>query len=234
MMCFDVDGVEIVDLRAEQSNPSPKSRIISRVTAERFPSTVTGIVVHQTACNFGVSRAAVKAAGGDRDLAQQRRALNVACHALAFREGWVVWANPLERYIYHGNGFNRSTLGLEIEGHYAGLMDDPATTAVREDVRTTWKGHPDVVTELVVKTARAAIRLLVESGREQGMPIENIYAHRQSSATRRSDPGQELWQRVVLEYACPVLGLISHPGMVLGEGKPIPLAWDAVNGEGNY
>jgi hypothetical protein len=65
------------------------------------------------------------------------------------------------------------------------------------------------------------------------MPIEYIHAHRQSSGTRRSDPGEELWQKVVLEFAVPVLGLKTEPSRVLKDGRPIPESWD-LDGSGAY
>jgi hypothetical protein len=39
---------------------------------------------------------------------------------------------------------------------------------------------------------------------------------------------------VVEEYAFPVLGLRTRPALVLGEGRPIPVEWDAVAGVGRY
>jgi len=220
-------GIDVVDLRHLQTDPSLKSKVRRGKTVRSDPKTITAVTLHQTACNFGVGRNHLKAAGGDEELAQQIRALGVACHVLAFREGWVVWSNDLERYLYHANGLSGTSLCLEIEGHYSGLMDDPKTTAVREDVRTTWKGKPDPVTDLTVETARRGLKLLVDEGRALGMPIELLRAHRQSAATRRSDPGEEMWQRVGLDYGVAVLGLQVDNDFTLGGGRPIPKQWDA-------
>ena len=66
------------------------------------------------------------------------------------------------------------------------------------------------------------------------MPIEFIWAHRQSSASRRSDPGQSLWQEVVLAYAVPVLGLKTQPARIWGDGRPIPVEWQPDGGVGPY
>ncbi len=82
-----------------------------------------------------------------------------------------------------------------------------------------------------------ALALNVREGRKLGMPIEYVHAHRQSSATRRADPGEELWKRVVLEFGVPVLGLTTEPARTLpgrnGDGRPIPLEWDP-DGVGSY
>jgi hypothetical protein len=229
--------IEVLDWRDRQTNPPAlvrgkrKHLLAGGKVVVRDPKTITGIVIHQTACTFGPS-----------DNAERRhaRALGVACHALAFRDRTVVLANPLRWYVQHGNGFNDYSLGLEIEGRCSGLVDDP-TTAPREDLETTWGGPPDDVTDDVVAAARVALDELVRRGREEGMPLEYVWAHRQSGPDRRSDPGEELWRRVVLEHAVPVLGLRTQPGLVVVSKKqkarksprPIPLAWDPA-GIGRY
>lgn len=219
--------VEVLDWRGLRPDPPPlvrgKRRHLVRAghVVRRDPRTVVGVTLHQTATRYGPA--------DDRER-RLRRALDTPYHALAYREGAVVLTQPLDWYSWHGNGLNESSLGLAIEGLYSGLADDPSTTP-REDLRTTWGGPPDDVTELVVTTAREALRVLVELGRAEGMPLRYIWAHRQSSATRRSDPGQEPWQRVVLEYAVPVLGLEVQPSRTWRDGRPIPREW---GGAGPY
>lgn len=234
-----IEHVEVTDWRGLQPDPPPlvrgkrkhrvrrtmeAGRIVEHVE-ERDPKRIDGIVLHQTACSFGPS---------DDANARHRRALGVACHALAFRDGAVVLANPLRWTVLHGNGLNDRSLGLEVEGLYSGLEDDPSTLP-DEAARSTWGGRPDVVSELLVAAGRRALRELVERGRAEGMPIRYVWAHRQSSRTRRSDPGAVLWRRLIVEYAQPVLGLVAQPSMVLqskssGPGRPIPAAWGGVNG----
>lgn len=228
--------IEAFDLRKEQTNPpvtsKPKHKIQGGKVARRLPKSITGIVVHQTACTFGVTPSAIRAADGNKRLATARRALGVACHGLAFRDGFYAIANPIDWYVYHGNEFNSTTLGLEIEGFYSGLCDDPETVP-REDLETTWGGKPQELTALAIDSARACLARLVELGRAEGCPLEWIYAHRQSSATRRSDPGEAIWRHVVLDYAIPVLGLNTRPKFVLGDGRPVPKQWQA-DGVGGY
>jgi len=98
---------------------------------------------------------------------------------------------------------------------------------------TTWGGEPQEVTGEIVVAGRAAIAWLVREGRKLGCPIEFVWAHRQSSASRQSDPGEELWRRIVLDWAVPVLGLKTQPGRVWGDGRPIPVEWDP-DGVGSY
>lgn len=217
--------IKHIELCGEQKNPPPfkvmggKNINIVRIergkTVVRDPKTVTGIGIHQTACVFG-----------PKDIDRRnRRALNVPCHALAFRDGTYVTAFPLEWFVHHGNELNAFTLGLEIEGHYSGLPDDPSTP-VREDIKTTWKGNPTPFDDLAIETARAALKYLVEEGRKRGMPIEWIWAHRQTNGSKPSDPGWEIWKHVVLDYGVPVLGLRTQVDKTWRDGKPIPAQWE--------
>lgn len=219
----------ITDLRSEQQNP-PKT-VKHRLDKEgkvvvRDLAKITGVVIHQTGVVFGTSEQQIKAAGGDKVLAKRRRALNVACHALAFREAevGVVIPNPLAWYVNHGNAFNSYTLGLEVEGVYPGVLAKAA--------QTTWGGKPTPMLEATIDNAREALRYLVEEGRRQGAPIKNVFAHRQSN-NKPSDPGEELWRRVVLEYGVPVLGLEPVWNRKLDDGRTIPVEWDP-NGIGRY
>ena len=216
-----------LDLRSEQPNPPDlakqkhalrrvalNGRSVQRVV-ERDPATIDGIVIHQTACVFGKRRG---------QPSRHHRALGVACHALAFNDGTAVLANPLRWLVWHGNGFNSRSLGLEIEGRFPGLVGKPSTLAAEPETP---------VTALLLDTARDALRWLVEEGRSEGMPLRYVWAHRQSSPTRRSDPGEALWLALLPTFA--ELGLEVQPALVLnsksGAGRPIPEAW---GGAGPY
>jgi hypothetical protein len=96
------------------------------------------------------------------------------------------------------------------------------------------------ITPGIIAAGRAALRWMVEEGRRQGMPIQFIYAHRQSNGNKPGDPGEGLWRALVLEYAVPVLGLKTQPartwkgvGKKTPDGRPIPKEWDE-NGVGSY
>lgn len=192
----------------------------------RDPAQVTGITVHQTAAKYGVAPYQVHAVGGNVELALARRSLRVACHVMAFHAdhaGFIAAPNDLTHYVYHGNGFNAFELGIEIDGNYPGVEGGK-----------TWNGkRPTKITAGIVRAACAGIEYLVVGGRKMGMPIEYIHAHRQSSAKRRDDPGEELWNAVVLDFAVDVLGLKTEPSRVLRDGRPVPVDWDA-DGSGSY
>jgi hypothetical protein len=227
-MIYDTSSV--LDLTPQQTMPPgrpEKYNMRGRKVVLRDPKNVTGVVIHQTACVFGVSNNQVKLAGGDPVLAKHRRALNIGAHVTAFMTGKAVYANPLDWYVYHGNGFNAFCDGLEIEGLYCGLKGRQSTAA----------GDPKKITMLTratIDAARTGLTFIVERRRAMGSPMEWVYAHRQSSASRRSDPGEEIWYEVVLNYAVPVLGLRVNNSLVLpasnrrnGPGYPIPKEWDA-------
>lgn len=211
----------VLDWRDRQKNPpdlirGQQKHALDRggKVVERNPAEIRGIVLHQSACVFGAKK-------GDPD--RYHRAFGVACHALTFNDGTVVLPNPLKWLVWHGNGFNDTTLGVEVEGRFPGLVGRLDTLA----------GPPPEtpLTPAMVAGAREAVRVLVELGRAEGMPLTHIYAHRQSNPSRRSDPGQALWQAVVVEYAIPTLGLATEPGRVLQNregqrGRAIPASWD--------
>jgi hypothetical protein len=217
--------LKLYDLRSNpwsERNPK-KFKLQGGKPVVRNPSQVTGITIHQTAAKYGVADYQIHDAGGNAELALAKRSLRVACHVMAFHDGFCAWPNDLRHYVYHGNGFNAFELGLEIDGNYPGVIGGK-----------TWNnGTPTKVTPDVVRSACAAIELMVIKGRQMGMPIEYIHAHRQSSATRRDDPGEELWKRVVLDYAVAILGLKTEPTRTLKDGKSVPVEWDG-SGSGHY
>ena len=214
---------KVYDLRAEAESPHKKSKTVAGTTVKRRVSTIDAITIHQTAVKFGVKQYQIQGSGGDRNLALARRAHSVACHALAFHDGFVSLAAPLRWYIYHANSLNRRSLGLEIDGNYPGCTGG----------RTANGRPPTKITDELIDAARMAVKLLTDEGRKLGCPIKYIHAHRQSSRSRRGDPGEDLWRKVVLEYAVPELGLETEPAKTWGNGRPIPKEWYP-NGVGEY
>jgi N-acetyl-anhydromuramyl-L-alanine amidase AmpD len=216
----DLEGVKLYDLRREQSDPHPKSkRDRSGKTVRRTPAAIDSIVLHQTGVRFSASSTERLAA----------RALGVACHAMAFRDGFLVWPVEPLWYIHHADRLNARSLGLEVEGVYPGQISSK-TRPVGETP----------LTDEVVHAARMGIKLLVEEGRRCGCPIKYIFAHRQCDSWRRADPGEGLWRRVVVEYAVPELKLVAqqadrfpHPKGATRKGKSIPTRWDP-KGVGKY
>jgi hypothetical protein len=217
MQQTDRRTLKVVDLTAEQTDflscepPHHKltrdRKLKQMVVFCRDPMTVDGIVLHQTATPFGTTPQQIAASGGDKVLAKHRRALNVAAHITAFDTGYAVLAHPLHWYVYHANGLNARSLGIEVEGVFPGSM-----------------GKKELLTGDLLQAAKDGLEYLVRKGREAGMPIKYIWAHRQSSMTRPNDPGEEIWKKIALEFGGNELQLIPQPDYILG-GESLPQEW---------
>lgn len=216
-----VSAIKFYDLTKEQAYPIPKSKISGGKTVMREPKKITGITIHQTGISYSVNDKQLSDSGGDKDLAKARRFLNIPAHACVSHDGFWVVHSPLEAYLNHANTLNSSTLGIEIEGRYAGIEKNKTKEDRFLDSKT-------------IEAAKEALKYLVVEGRKKGMPIEYIYAHRQSSNTRRADPGEAIWKEIVIKYAVDVLGLKTDCGYRTGSGTFIPLDWDPKNGIGKY
>lgn len=191
-------------------------------TLMRDPKKIISLGLHQTAADFTVVKYQIQAAGGDTKLALARRCINVPAHAFALTEGFFVTGLPLLAHAFCGHGLNGHALQVEIDGKYCG------TTKDRDG--STWGGKPMTVTPLLIETARNAVGYLYEEGKKLGCPLEFYEAHRQYTA-KPSDPGEELWVAVGIDFCEKVLGL--KPRLDYFEkdrngkkGQPIPHDWD--------
>ncbi len=160
----------------------------------------TGICLHQTACLLGE---------------RPERWDTVGAHIGITRGGQVIWLHDFDRLVWHGNGWNQGTIGIEIDGLYAGIEGDETT--VWNDPRTTHREQGMTLTPEAAQAARDTARWI----RETVPSVNVIVAHRQSSATRRSDPGQAIWQQVALQS-----GLKTANWTTLGDGLKVPREWD--------
>jgi N-acetyl-anhydromuramyl-L-alanine amidase AmpD len=158
----------------------------------------TGICLHQTACLLGE---------------RPSRWDTVGAHIGITRGGQIIWLHDFDRLVWHGNGWNQGTIGIEIDGLYAG---------VEGDASTVWgKEAPMALTPEAAEAARQVIRWLVC----EVPTIRALVAHRQSSMTRRSDPGQAIWQAVAVPLHAELELSDGGVGFKLG-GYAIPEAWD--------
>ncbi|MCP4204260.1 MAG: hypothetical protein GY769_20275 [bacterium] len=246
----DLDDVSFIHLEEHALDPHPKGLVRHGQTVRRNHAVIDGITLHQMAVELRPSAyyqqlaskppfdahddvldeyaIALRALYGPRNSKKGGVAAPLVAH-----DDLVICTMPLDWYIYHGNRLNRPTLGIEVSGRFSGLLDDP-NTPPREDLRTTWGDEPPMVlTPARIRGGRAAVRYAVEEGRKQGMPIRFVYAHRQSNGGKPGDPGEALWQALVIDYAVPVLGLVPRYDFTLDDGRPIPKQWDP-NGVGSY
>jgi hypothetical protein len=180
-------------------------------TTARPWSSITGITLHQTACLLGEN---------------PPRWYSVPAHVGVTRRGRILYLHSLSLNVPHGNGLNARTVGVEIDGTFEGVEGD----------RKTWwpspgyKG-PMTPTPEQLEASRDAVRWIVEEVARHGGRVRFIHAHRQSSASRESDPGSRIWQEVGV-WAQRELGLSDGgPGFVVAkggvaQGSPIPESWD--------
>lgn len=229
MICLP-SGARVYDLRGDRDPTAGKVTMRRGAPVERV---ATGVMLHQTAVEYGVSAAQLRAAGGDRALALARRALGIGAHVTLFRSRedhppLVVLGAPLAWLVWHGNRANDATIGLEVEGRYEGVEGRAGTLWSPPGSRVT----PTAPTPQDVAGWRDGLRYVVELARAEGHPTEWLVSHRQSSATRRSDPGSWLWQTLALWAEGEGL-LELDRGRTWADGRTIPVEWDP-RGVGRY
>lgn len=169
---------------------------------------VTGICLHQTACNLGEKPA---------------RWDTVGCHVGVTRNGQVIWLHNFDRLIVHGNGWNKKTVGIEIDGMYEG---------VKGDIKTFWrdksdkKSQPQNLTSETVAAVNQLIEFICSEVEKAGGKIEYLVAHRQASENRRNDPGSEIWQMIAIPMSKKLSLSDGGDGFKIGSGYAIPREWD--------
>lgn len=173
----------------------------------RDPGEVVGIMFHITACIFGVTPSSIKAAGGDKRLARNRRARRVPAHATVFRDGDAVVPFDLRSYLYHGNAGNPFSLGIEIESIDGSITDEQRETLA------------DLVPWLIVQAS------------EEGTILRESWAHRQTHGGKPSDPGAVVWKEIVIplsEKHGLARTIVALPRSTPSgrDGLPIPKTWD--------
>jgi N-acetyl-anhydromuramyl-L-alanine amidase AmpD len=132
--------------------------------------------------------------------------------------GTIVQVYPLTTVLWHANGLNPDTVGIEINGLFEG-REGKGLPRYQRHLKLC---HPSAAQ---IEAARRCIEWIREEVVRHGGELSKIYAHRQASSTRRADPGSRVWQDVAL-WAEDNLGLATRPTETRGKGQPIPEAWD--------
>ena len=210
----------------------------------------TGIEVHITAVAYGTTRRArafwsnliltedlddavielfsgvKKEAMTADDVAQaaERMALHqrfwkAEYHYIALLNGDCLYNNDISRYTFHGSGGNSKLSGVSGEGNFHGLEKK------RKKKHNGWVEH-----EIV--TNRGLMRLAVLRSREEGAPVERLYAHRQYSGGRLADPGEGYWKEIGIPMA-KELNLDRRIFEKYSKGNEICREWDE-EGRVNY
>ncbi|MAG64458.1 MAG: hypothetical protein CMK74_01070 [Pseudomonadales bacterium] len=181
-------------------------------------SRVDTVVLHQTAC---------RSSGGENW--ERWKRLSIHYIVTWGEDACAGWLHDADERMPHAQGWNRRSVGIEIEGYFAGIHD-----AETGEYSKFWrpKSRPDrqpmVPDPMQLEAARQAVKHACERVKALGGQIKYIAAHRQSYGIKASDPGALLWQGVavplinegVVEMYPGGLDHSKHPG------KPIPEAWD--------
>lgn len=191
-----------VDVDVTDRSPADKRK------RTRAWSRITGIVLHQTGVHGFPARAWPR----------------VTAHVGVDTDGKVWWIHPLQAHLWASHGFNATTVAIEVAGNYR-----------REEGRlhSFWAkgGGPDALTPAAVEGIRRAIQFIIAEVERHGGRIAYVHAHRQASKTRPACPGEAIW-RAGGVWAQETLGLSDGgDGYTIGDGLPIPRAWDERRGQ---
>lgn len=194
---------QLVDLRKTAVQVHHGQRV-----APRSWKSTTAIVWHQSAVVLGE---------------RPSRYNTLGAHFAVTRAGSVMQCHEINSIVAHAGLLNTRTVGIEIDGMYAG---------VEGDLRTFWKPTPDAkpqtLTAAAIESAKQLGRWIYSEVQRNGGEVRFCLAHRQASGQRRSDPGSAVWSQIVLPLMAE-LGLSDGgPDFKVGDGLPIPTAWSAL------
>jgi N-acetyl-anhydromuramyl-L-alanine amidase AmpD len=203
---LDLPGAAFHDRRktASQSHHGYKTRA-------RPISRITGITLHQTGCVKGERPERYDGGGA---------------HVFVTRRGVVIWLHDWDRRVVAANGLNDFSVSIEFDGLLYGIEGDERT--VWDNPATLAKEQGMPLTEEQIAAGRDVVRWIADDVARRGGYVERLRAHREASASRRSDPGQAVWRDVALPMA-EELG-IQAGGTPVGDGLPIPREWDPTSG----
>ena len=168
-------------------------------------SEINGVTLHQTGCPMPTSPS-----GWDR--------LNA--HFGITQEGLLIQVNPCTDMIWHAQGLSRTTIGIEIEGNYPGLIDN---------CKTLWKGGGPAcsLNAAMLEAAEQLFAILTAEFATNNVEWEYTRAHRQSKNTRTADPGEEIWKLIAMPWMIRNGSTDGGSDFKRGSGKPIPKQWNS-------
>lgn len=181
----------------------------SKSTPFRPWSAVTAIVLHQTATKIGETAKAWH---------------SVPIHFGVTRAGKIYQLYALTEVCNHAGNINKISVGIEIDGWFAGIEGKPET--LWQPGGTNPKRLPMDLPEAQANAVKTTIKWIIDSVAAQKGAIKTIHPHRQSSKDRQSDPGSLIWQTLGL-WAKSTFGLKDGgKNFTVGDGLVIPEAWD--------
>jgi hypothetical protein len=190
----------------------PRTKERGESKGDRDWKNITGITIHQTACQFGNN---------------PQRVLNVPVHGVTLSDGSIVLLHPPTNYLWHANSLNKTDIGIELSCNVPGVEGVAETFWLPKKYKYL-KGEERLAraslpTEKQLEATKRLIKYYVDEVAENGGKIKYIHAHRQSSKSRVADPGEQIW-KAVGEWAVEELGLDPHYGWTKG-GLPLPDVW---------
>lgn len=205
MVVFMTELDRVHDIRKLHGPP----RLQSRRHPVRSWSDINGVTIHQTGCNMPS-----KPSSWGR--------LNA--HFGITKEGLVIFANDPKKFIWHAQGLSKSTIGIEIEGNYQGLMNDP---------KTLWSGGGPAATlnpemYFAIEQLFVLLEWMFKANKKQWW---FVHGHRQSAKSRIADPGEEIWKGVALPWMARLNkkwfdeNRDGGNDFSLGSGRRIPKDW---------
>lgn len=198
--------MNIYDLTHEQKTPAPRSFVRNGKTVERDNSKIDSIVLHQTGIVYGISKKQLEMADNNPQWALAYRFLAAPYHFIICPEQeMLVYHSPPTYYLQHANTLNSRSIGIAIHGRYTfedtGQLDKKAREVIREAL------------DHIMRVLDA-----------YDIYPEFIFAHRQCSAMRPSDPGEEIYKVCVNHLISRHNLLVQYEHKENG-GKSIPDCW---------
>jgi len=200
-----IDGVEVHDCRGHVDLPSGARPQWGDQWYRR-----RGVVMHRTSVRMGE---------------RPERYYSMNAHIAVTLQGRIFLIHPWGTHIWHGHRPSIWTIGIEFDGNPEGWPPEPGKKSYY------WKpgGGPDPITDAQVKAGDVLLRLLLDEFQAHDRAFRYIYAHRQSSNMRETDPGWEAWRKIAIPWmertgATP--GDIGRQGTTFGSGYHIPQSWD--------
>lgn len=206
------NGVEIIDGRGVWT-PVKKWYGKMRSYTLSGRDRLRGVMLHQTGCWMPENPGAWA---------------KINAHYGITRAGKIILMFDPLMLIWHGNGLTRPTIGIEIAGLFRGVEG-------RDNTHWPPSATPHEFNADQLKACDVLFNIIKEDFVAGGGSWDVVYAHRQSSNMRMSDPGEAVWKQVGLPWiralgaTCGQYGAhhVNTPGSdyCVGNGMPIPREW---------
>lgn len=192
------------------------------VAGRRKWTEIDSILLHQMAVVFG----------GDK----HRRIPQLAINGAVTVDGEALRIHDPPSWVWHAQGFSERSIGIEIEGWYAGVDGDDSTF---------WRPaskpnrQPMSLTDEMVDAALNACRWYCRIVEAHGGRVTKLLTHRQAYPTKPSDPGESIYRWIGLplieefgltgqdEYRAAYSYRSGGRVHSVRPGRPVPREWDA-------